>query len=173
MCETRQHNGDLSVCLSICQVSVFTGLIQECGDNKNTLKGGYHILFISGCAVLCRAALKLLIMSAKILHPDLLFLCESPICDFFGVCFHPRVVHTTENISLSQSLALSHFFSSPPSSSSSPTGLITHKHSFLSLQPGRQVCTNKKKGNKQINKRGHLHSEREWIHTVNNWQGQM
>lgn len=91
MCETRQHNGDLSVCLSICQVSVFTGLIQECGDNKNTLKGGYHILFISGCVVLCRAALKLLIMPAKILHPDLLFLCESPICDFL-------VVHTTENI---------------------------------------------------------------------------
>lgn len=39
VCGTRRHNGDLSVCLSICQVSVFYRLNSRVrGDNKTTLK---------------------------------------------------------------------------------------------------------------------------------------
>lgn len=131
--KTGQHNGDLSICLSICQVSVFTGLIQECRDKRNGLYSVFH-------CHLCKVPLKLLIKSAKISHPDL----------WFCITLGPRAVHTAGPFLLWAD-QWRFTFLLPPPSSSSPTGLITPKHSFLSLLFGWQACT-KRKTSKSTNK---------------------
>lgn len=135
--KTGQHNGDLSICLSICQVSVFTGLIQESRDKRNRSYSVFH-------CHLRKVPLKLLIKP----HPDLLFGVRDYL--WFGVSLDPRAVHTAGPFLLWAD-EWRFTFLLPPSSSSSPTGLITPKHSFLSLLCGWQACT-KRKTSKSTNK---------------------
>lgn len=134
---------------SLCARCLLLLLIQQCRNNIITLKE--EIIFCFHLAVLRKALPKLLIASSKILHPELLLKLGTFSYQQFWVRLDPSP-HRWTSPSLKRcdqwGFSLSLFSSCLlclPSHSSSPTGLITHRHSLLSLPQGWQACTKREK----------------------------